>query len=1310
MIGEAGAAAVDDGLKGFEEIEPRGDDGAAFACGHEFAGLKAEAAGVAQGPGATAFVPAAVSVGAVFEEEEVMFGSQLDEGLHVGESHGQMDREESARSRSDSSPCGFHVQTIGIRINVGEDRHGARVQHGGGGSVPGVSRHDHLISETNPGRLERRHQRNCAIGDRAAVAGAVKGGELFRKLGGEPVRERVTAPVPAFKDLEEARAVGGGVLGPGREGLRAYGRASENGQMRHVHYHLIERLMSKRLVFAVLAGRLAAQVWTVTVEEPTGLYRRTGEVVAVSLEKLDGLRAGFRVVDGEGRELPWQVAGEELLFPVSLMPGELPEYRIFCCDDSRRNFASEIVARHVGLGRLELGNSFFRLVVDRTAGAIVEAYHLRTGPHRSLNLVETTPEEEQALRGDIHAAQAKPWPPTPVPGPNGGWNSLGGTGPFTRAEFIESGPLRGRLRLERAGEISELVWTASSPVLRWKARRGFRFASVSALPFLPFDRFAAVSEREWPQGPGFHEPRDSTIGPRNWAKLPDGHGVYYRREEDYGALGVIALDAALEFRGAGSRRFEAVRADGGGTEIALSFPAWRGDATLLEARRENTVLRNPVLVRVGNKRAGSPAIRRPAPREPGSEVRRGAALPPPFTPEAVSLDGEWELAWGEKGAGPQSEWRNVRVPGSVQTQWLAPEQWYTREAEWLSRKEWWYRKRFLLPANFGSKRLRLCFEATDYYADAWLNGEYLGRHEGYIDPYEYDVTKAAKPGAENELLVRVWTPVTYYWKHRPHTIKGSYGAVDQKPDEITATGITRPVRIVASNGAIVRDVAVNTTLAGRGARVEVFVRAELNGQACQWRLTLWPRNFSGAETHAVLAPATEGETRFVFELEEPKLWWTWDHGRPNLYNLDVRLVQKNGRVADARRITVGIREIEKEGWVFYLNRRRMFVRGTNYYYGNLFLSEMNRAAYERDLALMLGMNVNMIRLHGHFANPEFYELADEKGVLVWQDFLEAWYPHDRAFSVRAAELYDPHIRLVRNHPSVVVWATSDEEDLENYADLTKHLAARLFFLDPQRRPVIRSTGRYGDAHLYHGWYGGSIWDYAKMTEPFVSELGATALPNYESLVRFLPERFWPIREHGAEWTFRRLQIPEAMEAWGEPGTRSLREYIEHTQEYAARLFQIAIERMRRRKYEAGGILHFHAIDFWPSVTMAAVDFYRVPTKVYDTVRRSFAPVVPSFEYERDRWRPGEKMRCRLWILNDLWTALPGAVVSWDLRDMAGVEHARGQFARDVPPDSALQVGEVEWESRRPGRYELRAQIRDAQGRILSENVYSFTVG
>ena len=313
-----------------------------------------------------------------------------------------------------------------------------------------------------------------------------------------------------------------------------------------------------------------------------------------------------------------------------------------------------------------------------------------------------------------------------------------------------------------------------------------------------------------------------------------------------------------------------------------------------------------------------------------------------------------------------------------------------------------------MPERFRGKRLRLEFDATDYYADAYLNGAYHGRHEGYIDPYDYDVASRLRDG-DNELLVRVWTPVDYYWRHRPYTVKGSYGAVDQKPDDITALGITRPVRLTASTAAVIRDVAVNTRLTGEGADVEVELDAEAPaGSEYRWELTLSPRNFASQARYR----AARCAVRASVPLDHPR-----EKSRP-VVDLGPRQAEplharrspagRRGNAVDGRSMAVGIREIEKIGWDFYLNRKRMFIRGTNYYY-NLFLSEMDRAKYDRDLKLMLAMNVNMIRLHCHFSNREFYDLADENGVLIWQDFLEAWYPHDVAFRrARGGALRQPY--------------------------------------------------------------------------------------------------------------------------------------------------------------------------------------------------------------------------------------------------------------------------------------------------------------
>ena len=1091
------------------------------------------------------------------------------------------------------------------------------------------------------------------------------------------------------------------------------------------------------LLFGLLASvplGFAAEAWRVRVEEPTGLYPRTNEVVTVPFSKIGGRKPGWTVVDRQGQELPWQVTSDALLFPATLIPGELPEYGIAVSADTKTNFVNQIHLRKIGLNRIELGNRFFRVLIDGNSGAMVEAFNLTAETNRILNLVETTPEDPAALKDDIHAAEAMGFKPVPgVPEGNIGWTSLGPTGAIQRIEFVENGPLRGKVRLSRTDDAEkwDLTWSSESRALVWqifeaakssdslgnnKSKIGFRFTAISALPFLPFDRSLDGSEYHWPNGPDDEEPPEHDITPRQWPKLPGGHVIYYHHAENYGALGILALDTNLNWTGAGSRRFVAELPSGSetssiATEVAITFPQWRGTNTVLEARREYRVLRQPLLIEIRKTSEDNVSVDHPAERTTEIAMDITTEAPEPFQPESISLDGEWELAWCEKGSGPPTNgWRKVKVPGSAHTQWLDSSKIYTREAEWVSEKEWWYRRNFEVLRAIAEKRLRLQFGATDYYADAWVNGVSLGRHEGYMDPYEYDVGSQVHVERPNELIVRTWAPINYYWKHRSYTVKGAYGAVDQKPDDITPLGITRPVRLLASEAITIKDVAIDTRLTEDG-NAEVEVEVEVDGRidpSSNLELTLSPRNFSSTERHRARCSIASHISKIIIPVKNPQLWWTSDHGKPNLYTLDVRLKDDTGRVIDGRSIPVGIREIERVGWTFYLNRRRMFIRGTNYYY-HLYLSEMNRAAYERDLGLMMQMNINLIRLHCHFSNPEFYDVADELGVLVWQDYLEAWYPEDNAFSLRAAALYEPLIRSVRNHPCIASWTTCDEESLENYRDLTKHLAPKPALIDPQRRAIVRSTGRFGDAHVYHGWYGGSLWEYTNMTEPFVSELGATCLPNYETLMKFMPNA-WPIRDYAEEWTFRRLQIPEAMRAWGEPGDLSLKDYIPRTQAYVSRLFQIALERSRRLKYNpAGGICHFHAIDIWPSVTMAAIDFDRIPTKVFYTVQRSFAPVCASLEYDRDTWKCGEPFRCGVWAINDRWEPVPKATIQWHIWDNMHVEKAAGQWLLTMGEDSVQKLGTAEWTTAGKGPHELHAEVRDSAGKLISENVFEFEV-
>ncbi len=245
------------------------------------------------------------------------------------------------------------------------------------------------------------------------------------------------------------------------------------------------------LLFSLLAleSVSAAESWTVRVEEPTGLYPRTNEVVEVPYEKLGGKGEAWTVTDQQGAELPWQATEHGLLFPATLIPGELPEYQVTAANTAGTNFVNEIRLRVLGLNRLELGNRLFRILIDKQAGAIVEAFNLSADPHRTLNLVELTPEDAGSWKKEGRTPEQMGFQPVPgVPEGNPGWTSLGGSGPITRIDLVESGPLRGRVRLVRADDVLGVELDCPKPRIamagqaRIPLHRHFRFSLPALRP------------------------------------------------------------------------------------------------------------------------------------------------------------------------------------------------------------------------------------------------------------------------------------------------------------------------------------------------------------------------------------------------------------------------------------------------------------------------------------------------------------------------------------------------------------------------------------------------------------------------------------------------------------------------------------------------------------------------------------------------------------------------------------------------------------------------------------------------------------
>jgi beta-mannosidase len=125
--------------------------------------------------------------------------------------------------------------------------------------------------------------------------------------------------------------------------------------------------------------------------------------------------------------------------------------------------------------------------------------------------------------------------------------------------------------------------------------------------------------------------------------------------------------------------------------------------------------------------------------------------------------------------------------------------------------------------------------------------------------------------------------------------------------------------------------------------------------------------------------------------------------------------------------------------------------------------------------------------------------------------------------------------------------------------------------------------------------------------------------------------------------------------------------------------------------------------------MAAVDYFRVPTRSYGAVKQAFQMVLPSLEYDRDVWRIGEQVQCGVWIINDHWYAMAGCRLIWKMVGEGGRVSDQGQTDLDIPADSSRKLFDVQWRAAEAGKFRLMATVLDKQGATVSENDFEFEV-
>ena len=630
-----------------------------------------------------------------------------------------------------------------------------------------------------------------------------------------------------------------------------------------------------------------------------------------------------------------------------------------------------------------------------------------------------------------------------------------------------------------------------------------------------------------------------------------------------------------------------------------------------------------------------------------------------------------------------------------------------------------YRRTFDLPAAPPpGAAARLRFDGTFYFLKVWLNGRFLGEHAGYFDPAYIDVAAALQVG-ENVLLCEVDCPPDRDLT-RKRSITGVFGHWDCKDPKAEPGGLWRDVWLEWFPGGVAPEgltVTALPVLSGEGTASRGTVEATLEYTApgvgeLYYTATLTPETFAGA---ALVVDGTaplrrgRGQLSVRLQVEAPRLWWTWDTGRPDLYRLHLQF-QAAGAEPVVIEQLIGFRSVELRRFICYLNGRRVFLKGNNYPPPDVRIARATAADYERDLDLLRAIGGNVMRVHAHVDRRELYEAASRLGILLWQDFPLQWSYH-RSILPEAKRQIREMVRLLGSWPAVGIWCCHNEplwltdtkgrtwwQEIRFFASLLgwswnkdvldRALLREVRGADPHR-PAIIHSGELGvlhggatDAHHYWGWYVGTIdrietvLRWLPKSARLVTEYGAQAFPDVVSSRRFVrgdwPDLNWDQLEarHMLQAALMDRYVPRA-------DYNSFEEYVAATQAYQSLLLRRYTETLRRRKYRpCGGVLPFMWQDCSPGVSWAVLDDQRRPKAGYFALKEAFRPVHIVAEWPRRAFAPGRRLQVAVTAINDRPRPLP-AQWTWRI-ERAGTTVATGGGGVNLPADGVLDLA-VQWQ-------------------------------
>ncbi|MFZ0744183.1 MAG: glycoside hydrolase family 2 protein [Terracidiphilus sp.] len=647
----------------------------------------------------------------------------------------------------------------------------------------------------------------------------------------------------------------------------------------------------------------------------------------------------------------------------------------------------------------------------------------------------------------------------------------------------------------------------------------------------------------------------------------------------------------------------------------------------------------------------------------------------------LPLDHGWQFRQIKSNSqDAEAGWLPATVPGDVHLDLLAnkqiPDPFYRdneSRLQWIQNESWEYRVNFdVTPELLGRSNVDLVFDGLDAAAQVFVNGASVLSADNSFRIWRVPV-KGNLHAGKNLLRVVFPSPIkaaekvaaTDPWQPRTKTAEKTYirkaayeYGWDWGPTFVTS-GIWRPVQIEAWDKARIADFAIHQRDVSREVAhldAEIEVDASSAGSA---KINL---QYSDAGKPVTLGRNVDlhpGQNviDFPIEIRQPKLWYPAGYGDQPLYEFTAQL-SVAGQAADQHSAKTGLRtivlrrQLDKWGrsFEFIVNGIPVFAKGADVIPFDSFPNRVTTADYRRILQSARDANMNMIRHWGggYYETDEFFQICDELGIMVWQDFMfgNDWQPGTYAFKQSIEAEADDQVRRLRNHPSIVIWCGNNETEealdwgpraqlpmdvkfqmwqdyLTEFSGILNRVVARLepeipYWPSSPSSDYEELSDHYqsGDAHIWDVWHGRVPFSTYETHHPrFVTEYGFQSFPEMRTIEAFTqPEDrtsiFTPVMlAHQKNNEGNSIIHDYLLRDYPEP--KDFASFLYASQVLQAEGIKIGAEHFRRSRPETMGSIFWQLNDCWPVASWSSIDYFGRWKALQYYARRFYAPILVS---------------------------------------------------------------------------------------------------